>query len=86
MPVTLAVAVLLAGCGSATAKVPGPGGSPAEGSSAAGDCLLDANGADVEVGIASPTQSCGTWITNLAGTGLVWGYISDGAARPAGDS
>jgi hypothetical protein len=82
LPVTLAVAVLLAGCGSAAAKVPGPGGIQAEGSSAAGDCLLGANGADVEVGIASPTQSCGRWITNLAGTGLVWGYIS--AMMPPG--
>ncbi len=41
-----------------------------------GDCLFGANGADVQVGIASPTQSCDQWIQNLAGDGLVWYPIS----------
>jgi hypothetical protein len=45
-------------------------------STTTGDCLLGANGADVEVGIANPTDSCSQWVTNLAGIGLVWNYIS----------
>jgi hypothetical protein len=42
------------------------------GNADSGDCLLGANGADVEVGIANPTSSCSRWIQNLAGVGLVW--------------
>lgn len=41
-----------------------------------GDCLLGANGADVEAGIADPTVACSRWIQNLAGNGLVWYPIS----------
>lgn len=41
-----------------------------------GDCLLGANGVDVEVGIGNPTQSCAQWITDLAGTGLNWYPVS----------
>jgi len=33
---------------------------------------MAANGADVAVGIDSPTQSCGQWQQNLAGAGLNW--------------
>jgi hypothetical protein len=64
---------------SATSLQPSPAAvtSSAAGSTSndSGDCLLGANGADVEVGIANPTNSCGQWITNLAGSGLVWNYI-----------
>ena len=38
--------------------------------------LLGANGADVQVGIANPTQSCDQWVRDLAGDGLVWYPIS----------
>lgn len=41
-----------------------------------GDCLFGANGVDVQVGIASPTQSCNQWVQDLAGDGLVWYPIS----------
>ena len=34
--------------------------------------MFGANSADVEVGIASPTQSCSQWVQDLAGSGLVW--------------
>jgi hypothetical protein len=40
------------------------------------NCLLSANGADVEVGVADATVACAKWIQNLAGTGLVWNPIS----------
>jgi hypothetical protein len=76
-------AILLAGCGaapaaktSASVTTPTPSASGAQGSTA-GDCLLGANGADVEVGIANPTTLCGQWVTNLAGMGLTWNFISD---------
>jgi hypothetical protein len=46
--------------------------------------MLGANGADVEVGIADPSTSCSQWITNLAGTGLVWNFISQ--MVPPGES
>lgn len=46
-----------------------PAAAPSPG---AGDCLFGAGGADVEVGIASPSQSCGKWVQDLAGTGLNW--------------
>ena len=50
-----------------------PGTSAPDGdSSDSGDCLLGANGVDVQVGIANPTSSCASWIQNLAGIGLVW--------------
>lgn len=45
-----------------------------------GDCLLGANNADIEVGIANPTTPCSKWIQDLAGTGLVWYPISQLAA------
>jgi hypothetical protein len=41
-----------------------------------GDCLFGTNSADVQVGIANPTQSCNQWIQSLAGDGLVWYPIS----------
>ena len=41
-----------------------------------GDCLFGTNSADVQVGIANPTQSCNQWVQNLAGDGLVWYPIS----------
>jgi len=54
-----------------------------------GDCVLGANGTDVEVGIADPTISCAKWIQDLAGTGLVWNLISQmvapGSAGSADD-
>jgi hypothetical protein len=52
------------------------GTAPAGANPDSGDCLLGANGADVEVGIANPTTSCSQWITNLAGIGLTWNFIS----------
>jgi hypothetical protein len=42
----------------------------------ASSCLLGANGADVEVGIGNPTQSCAQWTTNLASNGMAWYPIS----------
>lgn len=51
-----------------------PGPSPDDPNS--GDCLLGANGADVEVGIADPAPSCAQWIQNIAGTGLAWFPVS----------
>lgn len=42
----------------------------------AGDCMLGANGVDVQVGIANPAAQCSQWLTNLAGDGLVWNYVS----------
>ena len=41
-----------------------------------GDCLFGANSANVEVGIANPTQSCSAWVQDLAGSGLAWYPIS----------
>jgi hypothetical protein len=77
------VGILLAGCGaapaaktSASVTTPTPSAGGVQGSTA-GDCLLGANGADVEVGIANPTTSCGQWITNLAGIGLTWDFIGE---------
>jgi hypothetical protein len=56
--------------------VPAGNASPAAGlyagNSNSGDCLLGANSADVQVGIADPTSSCAQWIQNLAADGLVW--------------
>jgi hypothetical protein len=52
-----------------------PSASSTQGSTTA-DCLLGANGADVEVGIGNPAGSCSQWIQNLAGNGLVWSPIS----------
>jgi hypothetical protein len=54
------------------ASVPSPTDGPYSGNPASGDCLLGANEADVEVGIADPTSSCASWIQSLAGSGLVW--------------
>src|ERR1700678_19333 len=56
----------------------GNNGSPGPnaGNSDSGDCVLGGNGADVEVGIADTTTSCGKWIQDLAGTGLAWNLIS----------
>ena len=45
---------------------------PSAGNPDSGDCLLGANGADVEVGIANHTASCAQWIQNLAGIGRAW--------------
>lgn len=53
-------------------SVPSPTDRPYSGDPASGDCLLGANGADVEVGVADPTSSCASWIQPLAGSGLVW--------------
>ena len=71
------VAGTAAGCSSAGSPSPGQGGASPAGQEApasvgSGDCLLGANGADVEVGIGNPTVPCAQWITNLAGDGLVW--------------
>lgn len=49
---------------------------PSAGKSTSGDCLLGANGVDVQVGIANPASSCAQWIQNLAGIGLVWYPVS----------
>jgi hypothetical protein len=54
------------------ASAPSPTAGPYSGNPVSGDCLLGANGADVEVGIAEPTASCARWIQTLAGSGLVW--------------
>jgi chemotaxis protein histidine kinase CheA len=77
-----AVTLALAACGGSpvastaanTGNGPAPG--PYAGNPDSGDCLLGANGADVEVGIANPSRSCASWIQNLAGDGLVWYPIS----------
>jgi hypothetical protein len=75
----VACAVALSGCG-ADGSSQSSGGNAAQSTSAASsvassDCLLGANGADVEVGIGNPTQSCAQWITDLAGSGLVWQLV-----------
>ena len=57
---------------SSPAAAPSPTDGPYSGNPASGDCLLGANGADIEVGIADPTSSCASWIQSLAGSGLVW--------------
>lgn len=49
---------------------------PYAGNPGSGDCLLGANGADVEVGVGAPTASCAQWIQDLAGSGLAWYPIS----------
>jgi hypothetical protein len=72
----VACAVALSGCG-AEGSSQSSGGNAAQSASVASsvpssDCLLGANGADVEAGIGNPTQSCAQWITDLAGNGLVW--------------
>jgi hypothetical protein len=84
--VILGVAAALAGCGASTVRdagndtTPSPAppstAAPDTGSSVSGGCLLGANGVDVEVGIDNASASCSTWISNLAGTGLVWYPIS----------
>jgi hypothetical protein len=80
--VAAAVTLALTACtGSPAASgAASTGISPAPGPYArnpdSGDCLLGANGADVEAGIANPTVSCSRWIQNLAGIGLVWYPIS----------
>jgi hypothetical protein len=58
-----ALTLAVAGCspGSATTAA---GGTPVPAESAgstAGDCLLGANGADIEVGIGGPSASCSQW-------------------------
>jgi hypothetical protein len=77
--VTAAVAVSLTACSGVPFSPSGGNATPAGNGSpavtqpdASGDCLLGANGADVQVGIADPTSSCNQWIQNLAGTGLNW--------------
>lgn len=83
VPGIAAVIVALAGCGTNPVRAnpvrgagnnatPVAAAAPYSGSSGSGDCLLGANGADVEVGIANPTDSCSSWISNLAEIGLVW--------------
>jgi hypothetical protein len=61
-----------AGNASPASQADGATPGPYAGNSNSGDCLLGANGADIEVGIASPASSCAQWIQNLAGDGLVW--------------
>jgi chemotaxis protein histidine kinase CheA len=77
--VAAVVALALTGCGgspAATAAEDSPTPGPYAGNPDSGDCLLGANGADVEAGIADPTVACSRWIQNLAGNGLVWYPIS----------
>lgn len=83
--VTAMVTLAVAACsGSSPASVTPPAGSTAgQGTPAAysgnpgpADCLLGANGADVEVAIGDPTTSCARWIQDLAGTGLAWYPVS----------
>jgi hypothetical protein len=82
--IAIVTAVAVAGCGASTARgsgqgspAPSPGAAAADGgNSDSGDCLLGANGADVEVGVANPAQPCSAWISGLAGLGLVWYPIS----------
>lgn len=72
-----AVSAAPAGNGSAVAGSQAGGGSGrSAGNADSGDCLLGANGADIEVGIANPTVSCARWIQDLAGTGLAWYPVS----------
>jgi hypothetical protein len=59
-----------------SSAVASPAPDPSAANPDSGDCLLGANGVDVQVGIADPTVSCASWIQNLAGTGLVWYPIS----------
>ena len=89
-----AACIALSGCGAeGFGQIPS-GGNAAQSTSAApsapsSDCLLGANGADVEVGIGNPTQSCAQWITDLAGSGLVWqpiGQMIPPGASGAADS
>lgn len=78
VPIAAAVMLALTACSGSpaastaatTGNSPTPG--PYAGNPDSGDCMLGANGADVEVGIADPTVSCSQWIRNLAGDGLVW--------------
>jgi hypothetical protein len=88
--VIVAVAAALAGCGASTIRDASNDTTPStSGSSNSGDCILGANSADVEVGVANPTDSCSTWISNLAAMGLVWYPISQlavpGSAGSADD-
>jgi hypothetical protein len=62
----------------------GPTTAPSVGNPDPGDCFLGANGADVEVGIGSPTASCDRWIQDLAGSGLAWYPISQMAPPGSG--
>jgi len=86
MAVTATAIPALAGCGggaassnpAANSSPPSSAPSPVSGDS--GDCLFGANGADVQVGIANPTQSCSQWVKDLAGAGLVWYPITAMAA------
>jgi hypothetical protein len=82
-----AACILVTGCGAAaSSNTPANPAGPATTASSlpSSDCLLGANGADVEVGINNPAQSCAQWITDLAGSGLVWQLI--GQMIPPGES
>jgi hypothetical protein len=63
---TAAIATLAACSGIAATQV----------DTSSGECMFGANGADVQVGIATPSSSCSSWIKALAGDGLVWYPIS----------
>lgn len=76
------LAMALCGCSAAPA-IHTAGNANTAGSQASttapsdsGDCLFGANSANVEVGIANPTQSCSAWVQDLAGSGLAWYPIS----------
>jgi hypothetical protein len=75
--VAAAVILALTGCSdnhtaSSAADPTAANASPYSANVTSGDCLLGANGVDVQVGIANSTQSCAQWIQDLAGDGLVW--------------
>ena len=65
---------VLAGNRSLAASQAGSPGvpAPADVNPDSGACLFGANGADVQVGIGDPTDSCAHWIAALAGSGLAW--------------
>jgi hypothetical protein len=78
------LALAVAGCSGSTPSQPALSSSTAVPSLAAsappaasaGGCLLGANGADVQVGVANPVQSCNQWVQDLAGSGLAWNPIT----------